>query len=108
MQWTYEIRGSHPHYKIPEASGGRLNNKLSVGQKQHLRHRGSEKKNFMRTNLNATKFANVDQSRDNSPLKQLSKTRQSRVSAGALGGSPGSNKGKSRIQGDSPSRASNY
>lgn len=29
MQWTYEIRGSHPQYKIPEVQGGRLNNKLS-------------------------------------------------------------------------------
>lgn len=77
MQWTYEIRGSHPHYKIPEATGGRLNNRLSVGQKQNLKQRGSEKKNFMRTNLNATKFANVDQSREGSPLKQLSMTRKS-------------------------------
>jgi hypothetical protein len=24
MQWTYEIRGSHPHYKIPEVGGGRI------------------------------------------------------------------------------------
>ena len=29
MQWTYEIRGSHPQYKIPEVGGGRINNKLS-------------------------------------------------------------------------------
>jgi len=29
MQWTYEIKGSHPQYKIPEAEGGNLNNKLS-------------------------------------------------------------------------------
>lgn len=29
MQWTYEIRGSHPQYKIPTVQGGRLNNKLS-------------------------------------------------------------------------------
>ena len=29
MQWTYEIRGSHPQYKIPSVQGGRLNNKLS-------------------------------------------------------------------------------
>jgi hypothetical protein len=29
MQWTYEIRGSHPQYKIPEVGGGRIANKLS-------------------------------------------------------------------------------
>jgi hypothetical protein len=29
MQWTYEIRGSHPHYRIPEVGGGRIANKLS-------------------------------------------------------------------------------
>jgi len=29
MQWTYEIRGSHPHYKIPEAKGGRIANQLT-------------------------------------------------------------------------------
>jgi hypothetical protein len=34
MQWTYEIRGSHPHYKIPEAAGGRLNNKMTRMQRE--------------------------------------------------------------------------
>jgi len=29
MQWTYEIKGSHPHYKIPEVGGGRIENRLS-------------------------------------------------------------------------------
>ena len=29
MQWTYEIRGSHPQYKIPNVAGGRIENKLS-------------------------------------------------------------------------------
>ena len=28
MQWSYELRGSHPHYKIPDIGAGRLNNKL--------------------------------------------------------------------------------
>ena len=26
MQWSYEIRGSHPQYKIPEVKGGRFIN----------------------------------------------------------------------------------
>lgn len=29
MQWTYEIRGSHPQYKIPTVQGGRIDNKMS-------------------------------------------------------------------------------
>ena len=29
MQWTYEIKGSHPQYKIPEVGGGRIENRLS-------------------------------------------------------------------------------
>jgi len=71
MQWTYEIRGSHPHYKIPEAKGGRLNNQLTRHQRDVMSKRMSEKKNFMRNNLNATKYASVDGSptRENSPLK---------------------------------------
>lgn len=28
MQWTYEIKGSHPQYKIPEVGGGRISNRL--------------------------------------------------------------------------------
>lgn len=62
----------------------------------------SEKKNFMRTNLNATKYADVSPSRD-SPLKQHSKAGKSMTH---LGGSPGSNRGKSTNQGDSPTRHS--
>ena len=74
MQWTYEIRGSHPHYKIPEAKGGRLQNQMTREQRVTAMKKQGEKKNFMRTNLNATKYAEVSPSRD-SPLKQLSKTR---------------------------------
>jgi len=55
MQWTYEIRGSHPQYKIPSVQGGRLNNKLSKVQAQKITH--TEKKNFMKTNQQATKYA---------------------------------------------------
>ena len=29
IQWTYEIKGSHPQYKIPEVRGGRIENRLS-------------------------------------------------------------------------------
>jgi len=55
MQWTYEIRGSHPQYKIPTVEGGRLNNKLTKQQTQKITH--NEKKNFLKANLQATKYA---------------------------------------------------
>ena len=61
MQWTYEIRGSHPQYKIPSVEGGRLNNKLNKIQTRQIAH--VDKKNFMKANLQATKYA--------SPAKSL-------------------------------------
>lgn len=51
MQWTYEIRGSHPHYKIPEVGGGRIQNKLSKEITEAIKIKQGEKKNFMRENL---------------------------------------------------------
>ena len=50
MQWTYEIRGSHPHYKIPEVGTGRIANKLSKEVQQKLKQQHTTKKNFLRTN----------------------------------------------------------
>ena len=60
MQWTYEIRGSHPQYKIPTVEGGRLKNKLNNRQALLLAH--AEKKNFMKANLQATKYASPQKS----------------------------------------------
>uniref|UniRef100_A0A7S3IGE9 Uncharacterized protein n=1 Tax=Strombidium inclinatum TaxID=197538 RepID=A0A7S3IGE9_9SPIT len=51
MQWTYEIRGSHPQYKIPEAKGGRINNRLSTKVLKKLNEKQQMKKNFMKENL---------------------------------------------------------
>jgi hypothetical protein len=51
MQWTYEIRGSHPQYKIPEVGGGRINNKLSKEVTNMIKQNHTEKKNFMKENL---------------------------------------------------------
>ena len=56
MQWTYEIRGSHPQYKIPQVLGGRIQNKLSKELASKIIHK--EKKNFLRDNLVATKYGN--------------------------------------------------
>ena len=63
MQWTYEIRGSHPQYKIPQVEGGRLNNKLSKAQSIAIKQK--EQKNFMRANLQATKYATPGKSTTN-------------------------------------------
>jgi hypothetical protein len=56
MQWTYEIRGSHPHYKIPEVGGGRIQNKLSKEVADVLKQKHGEKKNFLRENLKTSKY----------------------------------------------------
>jgi hypothetical protein len=54
---TYEIRGSHPQYKIPEPTGGRIENKLPKNvEKQLLRKSISQKqRNFLRENMKAAK-----------------------------------------------------
>ena len=57
MQWTYEIRGSHPHYKIPEVGGGRIQNKLSKEVAEAIKMKQGEKKNFMRENVKHLKNA---------------------------------------------------
>ena len=57
MQWTYEIRGSHPHYKIPEVGGGRIQNKLSKEVADVIKHKQAEKKNYIRENLKTSKYA---------------------------------------------------
>ena len=56
MQWTYEIRGSHPHYKIPEVGGGRIQNKLSKEVSEAIKVKQNEKKNFLRENLKTQKY----------------------------------------------------
>lgn len=57
MQWTYEIRGSHPQYKIPEVGGGRINNKLSKEVVTIIKQNHNEKKNFLKENLKTTRYA---------------------------------------------------
>ena len=51
MQWSYELRGSHPHYKIPDIKGSRLNNKLSQNIVEVMRKHHEERKNFMKENM---------------------------------------------------------
>ena len=54
MQWTYEIKGSHPHYRVPEPKlGGRIANKLRPEVQHERRMKTSTKKNFMTKNMRA-------------------------------------------------------
>lgn len=61
MQWTYEIRGSHPQYKIPEVGGGRINNRLSKDIANVIKQGHQGKKNFLRENMKTTKYASQTQ-----------------------------------------------
>lgn len=56
MQWTYEIRGSHPQYKIPEVGGGRIANKLSKDVVRQMKAKQSTKKNFLKENLRTSQY----------------------------------------------------
>ena len=78
MQWTYEIRGSHPHYKIPEVGGGRIQNKLSKEVEDQMKQKHQEKRNFLRENLKTSKYAQGGVSQ-----KEYSPSR-----AGGLAGGP--------------------
>ena len=57
MQWTYEIRGSHPHYKVPEVGGGRIANRLSKDLAHKLKSNHTTKKNFIKENLRTSQFS---------------------------------------------------
>lgn len=65
MQWTYEIRGSHPQYKIPEVGGGRIANRLSKDVVRTMKQKQQAKKNFLKENLRTSHKAG------NSPKKGL-------------------------------------
>ena len=58
MQWTYEIRGSHPQYKIPEVGGGRIANRLSKDVVRQIKANQQTKKNFLKENLKAHQSGN--------------------------------------------------
>lgn len=57
MQWTYEVRGSHPHYRIPEVGGGRIENKLSKDVVRHIKQKQQVKKNFVKQNMRNALFS---------------------------------------------------
>jgi hypothetical protein len=50
---AYEIRGSHPEYKVPKPGGGRLDNKLPKDLETQLLHKSTSglPKNFVRENI---------------------------------------------------------
>jgi hypothetical protein len=67
MQWTYEIRGSHPHYQIPKVQGGRIENRLSKEVATKIANSHGQQKNFLMKNLRANQFTKspTKQSTDN-------------------------------------------
>lgn len=67
MQWTYEIRGSHPHYQIPKVQGGRIENRLSKEVVNKMSNAHTQQKNFLMKNLKANQFTKSPnkQSQDN-------------------------------------------
>lgn len=56
MQWTYEIRGSHPQYRIPEVGGGRIANRLSKDVVKTIKAKHAQKKNFLKDNLRTSQY----------------------------------------------------
>ena len=73
MQWSYEIKGTHPHYKIPEPKGGRLNNKLEKELEDKVMHKFELGKNFLAENKKTTKdFNKKGGSKESSPKSKLS------------------------------------
>ncbi len=53
---TYEIRGSHPEYRVPKPGGGRLDNKLGKDIESKLMHKSvMGTKNFIRENIKKQK-----------------------------------------------------
>ena len=80
MQWTYEIKGSHPHYKVPEPKqGGRIANKLRPEVLGQRRMNNSTKKNFMTKNMRAAAITQPAAER-NSPVRNKGKGQQSMAS----------------------------
>ena len=71
MQWTYEIRGSHPQYKIPQVGGGRIANKLSKDVIDKRKSVQGKPRNFLADNLKATRYASPGKSQlGNEPSRQ--------------------------------------
>lgn len=78
MQWSYELRGSHPQYKIPEVKGGRfINNRLSKDILKILKERHEVKKNFLKENLKTAKGSPV-KNRKNSKSRDVANTSMNR------------------------------
>jgi len=55
MRWSYEVRGTHPHYAAP-AVRSRIDHKLDKGVAKML-HRSGEPRNIMKANMNVARNA---------------------------------------------------
>lgn len=57
MQWTYEVRGTHPHYVPPRATVASIDNRLSVDITNRMRssHNASQNKNYLKKNIESAR-----------------------------------------------------
>lgn len=80
MQWyciivivnrAYQIKGSHPEYKVPKPGGGRLDNKLGKELESKLLHKGptSTQKNYIKENMKKQKEIELKAAEDKKKSK---------------------------------------
>jgi hypothetical protein len=87
MQWSYEVRGSHPQYKIPEVKGGKyinnrykffryvlIFNRLSKEILKVIKERNQVKKNFLKENLKTAKASPKKLKKEDSRYRDIANT----------------------------------
>lgn len=57
MQWTYEVRGTHPHYVPPRAAVASIDNRLSddITSRMRSSHNASQHKNYLKKNIESAR-----------------------------------------------------
>lgn len=55
VMWSYVVKGTHPKYEAPVVDKPRVNTRISRELREQLGGRGKQRKNFIKTNISATK-----------------------------------------------------
>lgn len=55
VMWSYVVKGMHPKYSAPVVDKAKVSTRISKELQQQLMHTRSRKKNFIRTNISATR-----------------------------------------------------
>ena len=71
IQWTCEIQGSHPQYKIPQFGGGQIANELSKDVIDKRKSIQGKLKNFLADNMKATRYASPGKSQQGNEASKL-------------------------------------